>query len=125
MLSVGGTEPPLVFLSSFDASCLEFRMLIPLLEAAGTEAWAVDVVGWGFTEAGIQPGSKEVLGAAERRAHLLAFWQQKVSHAQLLQLHLNEICGQSVAYVLAGHNRADFFWHQGTVCCALMQLLQA
>ncbi len=53
-------------------------MLMPMLEAAGAEAWAVDIIGWGFTEAGVQPGSQEVLGPAERRAHLLAFCKEKV-----------------------------------------------
>ena len=69
----GSANPPLVFLSSFDFSCLEFRFLLPLLESAEAEAWAVDIVGWGLTEAGVTPESHEVLGAAERRAHLLAF----------------------------------------------------
>ena len=54
-------------------------MLMPLLEAAGAEAYAVDLVGWGFTEARIDPKAREVLGPAERRAHLLAFCQEKVS----------------------------------------------
>ena len=53
-------------------------MLMPLLEAAGREAYAVDLVGWGFTEARVDPESHEVLGPAERRAHLLAFCQEKV-----------------------------------------------
>ena len=79
-MSAGGTGPPLVLLSSFDFSCLEFRMLLPLLEEAGAEAWAVDIVGWGFTEAGVLPGSQEILGPAERRAHLLEFCKQKVLH---------------------------------------------
>ena len=75
----GDSSPPLVFLSSFDSSCLEFRMLMPLLEAAGAEAYAVDLVGWGFTEARVDPASQEVLGPAERRAHLLAFCREKVT----------------------------------------------
>ena len=54
-------------------------MLLPLLEAAGAEAYAVDLVGWGFTQARVDPASQEVLGPAQRRAHLLAFCQEKVS----------------------------------------------
>ena len=81
-MSAGSTGPPLVFLSSFDFSCLEFWVLLPLLEEAGAEAWAVDIAGWGFTEAGVQPGSQEVLGPAERRAHLLEFCKQMVSYIQ-------------------------------------------
>ena len=79
-MSAGSAGPPLVFLSSFDFSCLEFRVLLPLLEEAGAEAWAVDIAGWGFTEAGVLPGSQQVLGPAERREHLLEFCKQKVSH---------------------------------------------
>ena len=77
----GGSHPPLVFLSSFDASCLEFRMLLPQLEAAGAEAYAVDLVGWGLTEADVEPRSKQVIGAAERRQHLLEFCKQKVRNS--------------------------------------------
>ena len=80
-----------MFLSSFDASCLEFRMLMPVLEAAGAEAYAVDLVGWGFTEARVDPASREVLGPAERRAHLLAFCQEKVFFVPHLQLCLHQI----------------------------------
>lgn len=74
----GTSTPPLVFLSAFDASCLDFRLLLPLLAEEGVQAWAVDLVGWGFTEAGVVPAQGEVIGPAQRRAHMLAFWQQKV-----------------------------------------------
>jgi len=41
--------PPL--LHGFDSSCLEYRRLFPLL-AERAETWAVDLLGWGFTDAG-------------------------------------------------------------------------
>ncbi len=43
----GGT--PILLLHGFDSSVLEFRSLIPLL-AAHNETWAVDLLGFGFTE---------------------------------------------------------------------------
>ena len=34
------------------SSCLEWRYTYPLLEEAGLEAWAVDILGWGFSDLG-------------------------------------------------------------------------
>lgn len=35
------------------SSCLEWRYTYPLLEEAGFETWAVDILGWGFSDLGI------------------------------------------------------------------------
>ncbi|MBD2329049.1 alpha/beta fold hydrolase [Alkalinema sp. FACHB-956] len=43
----GGT--PIVLLHGFDSSVLEFRRLLPLL-AASQETWAIDLLGFGFTD---------------------------------------------------------------------------
>ncbi|KAG6398884.1 hypothetical protein SASPL_140355 [Salvia splendens] len=43
---------PLVLLHGFDSSCFEWRYGLPLLEDAGFETWAVDVLGWGFSDLG-------------------------------------------------------------------------
>ncbi|XP_075522199.1 alpha/beta hydrolase domain-containing protein VTE7 isoform X11 [Primulina tabacum] len=40
---------PLVLLHGFDSSLLEWRYVLPLLEEAGLETWAFDVLGWGFS----------------------------------------------------------------------------
>lgn len=37
----------------FFSSCLEWRSAYPLLEDAGLEAWAVDILGWGFSDLGL------------------------------------------------------------------------
>jgi hypothetical protein len=37
------------------SSCLEWRYTYPLLEEAGLEAWAVDILGWGFSNLGMPP----------------------------------------------------------------------
>lgn len=34
------------------SSCLEWRYSYPLLEEAGLETWAVDILGWGFSDLG-------------------------------------------------------------------------
>ncbi|ONM25036.1 alpha/beta-Hydrolases superfamily protein [Zea mays] len=43
---------PVVLLHGFDSSVLEWRYTYPLLEEAGLEAWAVDILGWGFSDLG-------------------------------------------------------------------------
>ena len=73
-----GTQP-IVLLPGFDGSCLEMRRLLPVLEAAGANAWAVDIVGWGFSDANLAADARTVLGPDEKREHLLAFWQEQVS----------------------------------------------
>lgn len=45
-----GGEDPILLLHGFDSSLLEFRRLLPKLGELGAEAYAVDVLGWGFTE---------------------------------------------------------------------------
>lgn len=64
----GGT--PILLLHGFDSSVLEFRSLIPLL-AADNETWAVDLLGFGFTEriTGI------AYSPATIRTHLYHFWK--------------------------------------------------
>lgn len=62
---------PLLLLHGFDSSCLEWRRLLPELEKQGQEAWAVDILGWGFTqrdESLVQSFSPEA-----KRAHLRSF----------------------------------------------------
>jgi hypothetical protein len=35
------------------SSCLEWRYTYPLLEEAGIETWAIDILGWGFSDLGL------------------------------------------------------------------------
>ena len=44
----GRGKPAIVMVHGFDSSCLEFRRLFPLLEE-NFAVYAVDVLGWGFT----------------------------------------------------------------------------
>ncbi|XP_039049313.1 uncharacterized protein LOC120190282 isoform X2 [Hibiscus syriacus] len=61
------TDPnPVVLLHCFDSSCLEWRRAYPLLEESGLEAWALDVLGWGFSDLGNLPPCN----VASKRYHL-------------------------------------------------------
>ena len=70
-------QAPVLLLHGFDSSSLEFRRLLPLLERS-LEAWAVDLVGWGFTDSGAATQSNMKLGPKQKRDHLYAFWKEKV-----------------------------------------------
>ena len=45
-----GEYHPYVLLHGFDSSCLEYRRLFPKLEENGAEVYALDLLGWGFTD---------------------------------------------------------------------------
>ncbi|XP_026660887.2 uncharacterized protein LOC103708252 isoform X3 [Phoenix dactylifera] len=59
-------KEPIVLLHGFDSSCLEWRYTLPLLEDAGLETWAVDILGWGFSDLEMLPPSN----VAAKREHL-------------------------------------------------------
>lgn len=42
--------PPVVLIHGFDSSCLEYRRLGSRLAAKGVHTYAVDILGWGFTQ---------------------------------------------------------------------------
>ncbi|KAK6928101.1 Serine aminopeptidase, S33 [Dillenia turbinata] len=71
---------PVVLLHSFDSSCLEWRFAYPLLEEAGLEAWAIDVLGWGFSDLGRLPPCN----APSKRYHLYQFWKSHVKRPMVL-----------------------------------------
>jgi pimeloyl-ACP methyl ester carboxylesterase len=73
----GGT--PILLLHGFDSSVFEFRRLLPLL-AAENKTWAVDLLGFGFTErlAGIP------FSPAAIKTHLYYFWKTIVNEPAIL-----------------------------------------
>ena len=73
----GGT--PILLLHGFDSSLLEFFPLIPLL-AAHNETWAVDLLGFGFTERvrGIS------FSPATIKMHLYEFWKTLINEPVIL-----------------------------------------
>ncbi|MBE9130287.1 alpha/beta hydrolase [Coleofasciculus sp. LEGE 07081] len=64
----GGT--PILLLHGFDSSVLEFRRLLPLL-AAQNDTWAVDMLGFGFTER----LAEVVVSPKAIATHLYYFWK--------------------------------------------------
>ncbi len=76
-LGTGGI--PIVFLHGFDSSIFEFRRIMPII-AAEREVWAIDLLGFGFTERLLDcPFS-----SASIRTHLEAFWQTKIQQPIIL-----------------------------------------
>ncbi|KAL5197653.1 hypothetical protein ABZP36_001165 [Zizania latifolia] len=71
---------PVVLLHGFDSSCLEWRSTYPLLEAAGLEVWAVDVLGWGFSNLETRPPGD----VASKREHLYQFWRSYIRRPMVL-----------------------------------------
>ncbi|MBX9254426.1 alpha/beta hydrolase [Desmonostoc muscorum CCALA 125] len=73
----GGT--PILLIHGFDSSVLEFRRLLPLL-AGNNETWAVDLLGFGFTDrlSGI-PYSPTAI-----KTHLYYFWKSLINQPVIL-----------------------------------------
>lgn len=75
----GQGQPPLLLIHGFDSSLLEFRRLIPYL-ATEQQTWAVDLLGFGFTERPAEPA----LTSDAIRHHLYCFWQQQIQRPVVL-----------------------------------------
>ncbi|XP_073301321.1 alpha/beta hydrolase domain-containing protein VTE7-like isoform X8 [Primulina huaijiensis] len=71
---------PLVLLHGFDSSLLEWRYVLPLLEEAGLETWAFDVLGWGFSDLENLPPCN----VASKRDHLYQFWNSYIRRPMTL-----------------------------------------
>ncbi|KAI3729248.1 hypothetical protein L6452_17901 [Arctium lappa] len=71
---------PLVLLHGFDSSCLEWRYTLPLLEQAGLETWAIDILGWGFSNLEKLP----LCNVDSKRDHLYQFWKSYIKRPMLL-----------------------------------------
>jgi pimeloyl-ACP methyl ester carboxylesterase len=75
----GSGSPPILLLHGFDSSVLEFRRLLPLL-TPHRETWAIDLLGFGFTErlADLSFDSEAI------KTHLYATWQQLINRPVIL-----------------------------------------
>ncbi|KAJ9549056.1 hypothetical protein OSB04_021599 [Centaurea solstitialis] len=79
-------EPILLFIYvveyffSFSSSCLEWRYTLPLLEQAGFETWAIDILGWGFSNLEKLP----LCNVDSKRDHLYQFWKSYIGRPMLL-----------------------------------------
>ncbi|KAJ4902659.1 alpha/beta-Hydrolases superfamily protein [Raphanus sativus] len=73
-------KSPVVLLHCFDSSCLEWRRAYPLLEQACLETWAIDVLGWGFSDLQKLPPCD----AASKRQHLFELWKTYIKRPMIL-----------------------------------------
>ncbi|XP_030956744.1 uncharacterized protein LOC115978952 isoform X3 [Quercus lobata] len=71
---------PVVLLHGFDSSCLEWRYTYPLLEEAGLETWAVDILGWGFSDIERLPPCN----VASKREHFYQLWKSHIKRPMIL-----------------------------------------
>lgn len=75
----GEVNPPILLLHGFDSSLLEFRRLLPLL-APHHETWAVDLLGFGFTERRLDVP----INAIAIKTHLHTFWKSCIQRPVVL-----------------------------------------
>lgn len=75
----GEGDIPILLLNGFDSSLLEFRRLIPKL-ASHTEIWALDLLGFGFTE---RPEGV-AFSPTDLKTHLHSFWQQMIQRPMII-----------------------------------------
>ncbi|MEC4817639.1 MAG: alpha/beta fold hydrolase [Scytonema sp. PMC 1069.18] len=75
----GSGGVPLLLIHGFDSSVLEYRRLIPLL-AEHNETWAVDLLGFGFTDrpAGLKFSRNDI------KTHLYCFWKTLINQPVIL-----------------------------------------
>ncbi|CAL8994694.1 unnamed protein product [Prunus brigantina] len=77
---VQSNTSPVVLLHGFDSSCLEWRYTYPLLEEAGLETWAVDILGWGFSDLERLPSCN----VASKRDHFFQLWKSYIKKPMIL-----------------------------------------
>ncbi|QIR41168.1 alpha/beta hydrolase [Tolypothrix sp. PCC 7910] len=75
----GSGGVPILLIHGFDSSVLEFRRLFPLL-AAENETWAVDLLGFGFTER----LSNINYSPTVIKTHLYYFWKTLINQPVIL-----------------------------------------
>ncbi|NET39100.1 MAG: alpha/beta hydrolase [Cyanothece sp. SIO1E1] len=75
----GHQETPILLLHGFDSSVFEFRRLLPLL-AQRQRTWAVDLLGFGFTE---RPDGM-AFDPTAIKTHLYSFWQALIGQPVIL-----------------------------------------
>ncbi len=78
-VSQGQGSPPIVLLHGFDSSVFEFRRLLPLL-AAERQTWAIDLLGFGFTDRLVQA----VFSPTAIKTHLYYTWKTLIEQPMVL-----------------------------------------
>ena len=79
----GTSDPPIVLLHGFDSSVFEFRRLLPLL-AAWSAAWAIDLLGFGFTDRRVGLAAGLPFSPAAIKTHLYDSWKTLIREPMVL-----------------------------------------
>ncbi|RYR64780.1 hypothetical protein Ahy_A03g010830 isoform D [Arachis hypogaea] len=90
-LMIQNKANPVVLLHGFDSSCLEWRYTFPLLEEAGFETWAFDILGWGFSDLAEKLTSCDVVSKREHFYEVL----NKLCEFDDSGVNLSFICSSS------------------------------
>lgn len=94
---IQSNQNPVVLLHSFDSSCLEWRYTFPLLEEAGLETWAIDILGWGFSNL----ERIKSCDVASKRGHFYQLWKSYIKRPMTL---VGPSLGAAVAVDFAVNN---------------------
>jgi pimeloyl-ACP methyl ester carboxylesterase len=74
---------PIVLLHGFDSSVFEFRRLLPLL-ASQQQTWAVDLLGFGFTERHLENQLAVAFSPTAIKTHLYYTWKTLIGQPVVL-----------------------------------------
>ncbi|MBA0862384.1 hypothetical protein Goshw_007781 [Gossypium schwendimanii] len=77
---IQSNQNPVVLLHGFDSSCLEWRYTFPLLEEDGLETWAIDILGWGFSNL----ERIKSCDVASKREHFYQLWKSYIKRPMTL-----------------------------------------
>ncbi|KHG06003.1 AB hydrolase superfamily protein yfhM [Gossypium arboreum] len=94
---IQSSQNPVVLLHGFDSSCLEWRYTFPLLEEAGLETWAIDILGWGFSNL----ERIKSCDVASKREHFYQLWKSYIKRPMTL---IGPSLGAAVAVDFAVNN---------------------
>lgn len=78
-----GSEPPILLLHGFDSSVFEFRRLLPLL-AEQSATWAIDLLGFGFTDRQVGLAFGLPFSPNAIKTHLYACWKTLIQQPVVL-----------------------------------------
>jgi pimeloyl-ACP methyl ester carboxylesterase len=82
-ISLLNPASPIVLLHGFDSSLFEFRRLLPQL-GQDYPTWAIDLLGFGFTDRGTGIAAGIEFTPATIKTHLYATWQQLIQRPMVL-----------------------------------------
>lgn len=94
-------DPVFVFLHAFDSSLLEFRRIWPLFAKEQAKFYAVDVLGWGFTEKPLDA----TFGVEGKREHLSAWIHSMVGDKPVIFVGASVGGAVAIDFALAYQDR--------------------